>query len=402
MSNHDRQKTMETPHRVEPCQLDTIPGPLADLVAELVAKATRMAGLLHPATATSLAKLLRLANCYYSNLIEGHVTRPRDIERALAEDLDTDRRRRDLQREARAHVRVQREIDERFARGELGEPASVEMIQWIHREFYRDAPASMLTVERTRGASFRMEPGALRSRKEHDNAVGRHQPPLSEFVVRFMAHFERRFALSGMGTAARIVAIPIAHHRLNYIHPFPDGNGRASRLMSHAMALQAGIGAHGLWSVSRGLARGLPGRPSYQDMMDHADAPRAGAVDGRGSLSLRALVEFAGWFCEVMLDQVAFMSSMLEIDGLQERIVKHVQGDLGMGKAEAAIARDVALRGEVARGEAARITGLSERAARDALGRLQGAGLLASATPKGPVSLRVSTTAAEALFPRLF
>jgi hypothetical protein len=27
--------------------------------------------------------------------------------------------------------------------------------------------------------------------------------------------------------------------------------------MSHAMGLSAGIGAHGLWSVSRGLARGL-------------------------------------------------------------------------------------------------------------------------------------------------
>ncbi|WP_287429078.1 Fic family protein, partial [Sphingobium sp.] len=44
-----------------------------------------------------------------------------------------------------------------------------------------------------------------------------------------------------------------AHHRFNWIHPFPDGNGRVSRLMSHAMALKAGIGAHGLWSVSRGL-----------------------------------------------------------------------------------------------------------------------------------------------------
>ena len=32
------------------------------------------------------------------------------------------------------------------------------------------------------------------------------------------------------------MAIAAAHHRFNYIHPFPDGNGRVSRLMSHAMA----------------------------------------------------------------------------------------------------------------------------------------------------------------------
>src|SRR3546814_8167832 len=61
----------------------------------------------------------------------------------------------------------------------------------------------------------------------------------------------------GVGKAKRIIAMATAHHRFNWIHPFPDGNGRVSRLMSHAMGQAAGIGAHGLWSVSRGLARGL-------------------------------------------------------------------------------------------------------------------------------------------------
>jgi Fic family protein len=81
-----------------------------------------------------------------------------------------------------------------------------------------------------------------------------------------------------------------AHHRFNYIHPFYDGNGRVSRLMSHAMAHHAGIGAGGLWSVSRGLARGLqdglPGREEYREMMQLADRVRQGDRDGRGNLSL--------------------------------------------------------------------------------------------------------------------
>ena len=49
-----------------------------------------------------------------------------------------------------------------------------------------------------------------------------------------------------------------------------------TRLLSYAMAQRAGIGAHGLWSISRGLSRGLPGRPTYKAMMDTADTPRAG------------------------------------------------------------------------------------------------------------------------------
>lgn len=99
-------------------------------------------------------------------------------------------------------------------------------------------------------------PGALRNNPEHDVAVGRHLPPNSESVRSFVDYFANRYRAAALSPAQRLLAIPAAHHRFNYIHPFVDGNGRVSRLMSHAMAYQAGIGAHGLWSISRGLARG--------------------------------------------------------------------------------------------------------------------------------------------------
>jgi Fic family protein len=73
-------------------------------------------------------------NCYYSNLIEGHNTRPHDIERALNQELDADAGRRDLQLEARAHIRVQLLIDDRAARGTPGEPASSEFVRWVHAD----------------------------------------------------------------------------------------------------------------------------------------------------------------------------------------------------------------------------------------------------------------------------
>jgi fido (protein-threonine AMPylation protein) len=69
-------------------------------------------------------------------------------------------------------------------------------------------------------------------------------------VDAFMRHFETRYRSESLGAASRILAIPAARHRLNYIHPFPDGKGRVSRLISHAMGHKAGVGAHGLWSIS--------------------------------------------------------------------------------------------------------------------------------------------------------
>jgi Fic family protein len=192
-----------------------------------------------------------------------------------------------------------------------------------------------------------------------------------------------------------------AHHRLNYIHPFLDGNGRVSRLMSHAMALEAGIGAHGLWSISRGLARGLTSRGDYKRMMDHADMPRQGDLDGRGNLSRRALAEFIAWFLKICLDQVRFMTGLFDLDGLAGRLKLYVaRRDL---KAEAFdLLEQTVQRGEFPRGDAPRVTGLKERSARDLLGTLVSDGILASETPKGPVSLRFPLDTIEILFPSLF
>jgi Fic family protein len=217
-----------------------------------------------------------------------------------------------------------------------------------------------------------------------------------------MRYFEQRYNLSHLGTASRIMAIPAAHHRLNYIHPFPDGNGRVSRLMSHAMAHQTGIGAHGLWSISRGLARGLESRGEYKRMMDLADMPRQGDLDGRGNLSLKTLKEFVLWFLKVCLDQVQFMSGLFDLNELKQRLRTLVERSGTLKPQAAAILEEALMRGEFERGEVARITGLPERTARRVLADVTELGLLASSTPKGPVSLRFPESALEELFPRLY
>jgi Fic family protein len=392
---------LETPARIEPCQLAHYPERLADLVSATTAAATMLGARLHPLTAASLADLVRVMNCYYSNLIEGHDTRPRDIERALFNELETDGERRNLQLEARAHIQVQKAIDERHAGGALEEPAEPSFIRWVHERFYDGAPDQLLTIASKRGP-FRMQPGKFRNEARHDNVVGRHVPPSSAVIAPFMAYFGDRFRLEPLGAAARVVAIAIAHHRLNYIHPFPDGNGRVSRLVAHAMALRAGIGAHGLWSISRGLARGLQDRGEYKRMMDLADTPRQGDLDGRGNLSLKALEQYVTWFCEVALDQVRFMSDLFDLDTLAARLERYVTRDLQLAESAVKIVRALLHHGEIPRGDAALITNQPERTARAVLSRLIDTGLVASATPKGAVSLRFTTLSAEALFPRLF
>ena len=391
---------IEAPSRIEPCLLEQTSGPLLDLVADLTDAAARLGARLHPGSAAGLADLVRIMNCYYSNLIEGHNTAPRDIERAMADQFAPEIERRNLQLEARAHIRVQRDIDRRFADGTLPEPASPDFIRALHAAFYADMPEDQLLIG-SGDRAVRMQPGQFRADPGHEVSVGRHLPPSAGMVDAFMDHFERRYRFAGLGRGNRILAIAAAHHRLNYIHPFLDGNGRVSRLMSHAMGLQAGIGAHGLWSVSRGLARGLESRGDYKRMMDHADMPRQGDLDGRGNLSARALAEFTTWFLRVCLDQVTFMDGLFALSTLTGRVKLYV--DRRELRPEAfPLLEQILQRGEMPRGDAARVTGLKERSARDLLGALVADGILGSDTPKGAVSLRFPLHAVELLFPNLF
>ena len=396
---------LETPQRIEPARIEEASPILSDVVADLSAASATLGQTLHPKTAANLADLVRVMNTYYSNLIEGHNTRPRDIQRALAGNFDDDSARRNLQIEAAAHVRVQAEIDRLAATNNLPEPASTDFIRWLHREFYKGAPQEMLRIKGDKH-EFDMVPGEWRSRPEQENAVGRHVPPSSTRVADFMAHFEQRYRFENLGKASRIMALAAAHHRFNYIHPFPDGNGRVSRLMSHAMSHYAGIGAHGLWSISRGLARGLSrgpsGRSEYKTMMDAADTPRQGDLDGRGNLSLRALNEFVLWLLNVSLDQVRFMSELFDLNSLAKRLERYVEQNRELSPEAARLLKEALMRGEFERGEATRITGLPERTARRVLNDVLASGLLASDSPKGAVSLRFPDESLETLFPKLY
>jgi Fic family protein len=392
---------LETPARVEPCFFeDDIPRILADLVSEIQHEASLLGRDLHLDAAAELAELVRVMNCYYSNLIEGHDTRPKDIERALA-GAELDPERRPLALEARAHVLVHRAIDAAHAAGRLLPPTSIPFIMWIHRSFYEEMPEEFRMARGRDGEVIPILPGQFRTQVTEDVEVDRHVPPSSAYVADFMAHFERRFAMADQWASTRVIAVASAHHRLNYIHPFLDGNGRVSRLMSHAMCLRAGIGGHGLWSISRGLARGLHDRGEYKRMMDHADTPRRGDLDGRGNLSQAALKDFCEWFLTVMLDQIRFTRAAFRLDTLEERY-RRLLRDLGHDKRAEDLTSAVLRFGQLDRGDVHTVLKTSERTARNVVSRMVQEGFLRSATPKGPLRIAFPLDYRDRLFPNLF
>ena len=392
---------LETPGRIEPLLFEEhIPAELADLSVEIERAAHGLGAGLHPCSAAELAGLVRVMNCYYSNLIEGHNTRSRDIERALA-GAELHEEIRPLALEARAHVIVQQHIDDMHRSRTLPPPTSIEFLTWIHKAFYEEMPEDFRFVDHPDGRREEIVPGRMREEGDAEVAVGRHRPPSSARVPAFMAYFDRRFRTAERSASGRIIAIASAHHRLNYIHPFPDGNGRVSRLMSHAMALNAGIGAQGLWSISRGLARGLEDRGEYKRMMDHADSERRGERDGRGNLSEAALMEYCVWFLNAMLDQIVFSTKLFDLAGLERRY-RRLVGDVVDDKRAPDLAVAVLRQGELERGQARRALRTSERTARNTLKKLIDAGFLASASPKTPVRLAFPLDYRERLFPNLF
>jgi Fic family protein len=216
-----------------------------------------------------------------------------------------------------------------------------------------------------------------------------------------MAHFSKRFAVAENRASQRIIAIAAAHHRLTYIHPFIDGNGRVSRLLSHAMIHKGGIGGMGLWSISRGLARGLKDKSEYKRMLNYADSPRQGDRDGRGNLSESALKDFSEWFLSVALDQIRFSTAVFALDGLEKRYRALIR-DISDDKRAPDLIAAVLKQGALDRGDAHFALKTSERTARNTLSDMVQRGFLKSDTPKTPVRIAFPLDYRERLFPNLF
>lgn len=368
--------------------------PLVDLTVELAGRASGFRGSLPAGVRLALAGLVRSMNCYYSNLIEGHDTHPVDIERALKGDYSADAGKRALQLEAGAHIAVQKWIDEG---GLEGRAATVEGLSEIHRRFCGLLPEELLWVEHpeSRGR-IKVVPG---KRRERDVRVGRHVPVSPGAVPRFLERFDAVYGRLGRTDA--ILGAAAAHHRLLWIHPFLDGNGRVARLMSHAMLLRA-LDSGGVWSVARGLARR---ESEYKRLLGACDGERRNDLDGRGRLSEEALAEFTSFFLSICIDQVTFMEGLVQPGRLRDRVLIWTEEEVRAGalpSKSGAVLEAVLLRGELPRGEAAGLIGSGDRQARRVTSALIERGVLVSESSRAPLRPAFPAALAARWLPGLF
>jgi len=367
---------------------------LTDLALTLASRSAGLRRSLPEGVVIALASLVRSMNCYYSNLIEGHDTHPIDIERALKKDYSADPKKRSLQREAEAHIAVQKWIDDG---GIKGRAVSVEGILEIHRRFCELLPADMLVVEHpATKEQLRVVPGEVR---KYDVEVGAHVPVSAGALPRFLARFEEVY--SKLGPSEIVLAAAAAHHRLAWIHPFLDGNGRVMRLMSYATLLET-LETGGVWSIARGLARSVD---TYKGHLAACDVPRRNDLDGRGHLSEEALAEFTRYFLETCVDQVRFMEDLVQPDRLRVRIGRWVAEEVALGtlhEKSSTLLEAILYRGEIPRGDVPRTLDVSERTASRVVAALVERGVLTSQTPKAALRISFPATLASYWMPGLF
>jgi Fic family protein len=370
-------------------------GEITDLALELTQKAAGFRRSLPPSLLASLADLVRSMNCYYSNLIEGHDTHPVDIERALRNDYSKDARKRDLQKEAKAHITVQKWIDGGGLKGGLA--ITAEGIREIHRRFCELLPEDLLWAEDpATKEKLPVVPGEWRKR---DVKVGTHVAISAGALPRFLERFEQVY--TKVGKTESIIATAAAHHRLLWIHPFTDGNGRVTRLMSHAMMLEL-LDTGAVWSVARGLARRVA---DYKSLLANCDLTRRNDLDGRGTLSEEALAEFTRFFLKVCIDQVDFMESLVQPDRLRARILMWAEEEIRLGQLPArsgTVLEALLYRGELPRGDADVVAGTSERQGRRIVSTLLEKEVLTSDSSRAPLRLAFPAVLASRWMPGLF
>ncbi len=373
---------------------------LSELTCEILKASGRLTGQVHsPLVLKQVADLIREMNCYYSNLIEGHKTIPRDIERAMQRDFSHDQTQHDNQQLSLAHIAVEKLMEDRLADVTVDVYAP-DFICWLHREFYTRLPESQHWAVTHSGQRYRITPGGLR---DFMVEVGKHTAPDFESLPKFLNRFHSFYGDKYILESDRLVAIAAAHHRMAWIHPFGDGNGRVIRLQSHAQLIRHGIAGHGLWTLSRGLARW---RQRYYASLAAADRGRRSDLDGRGNLSDAALADFCVFFLETMLDQIQFMSELLGLPALRTRVERYFQFQalhLNRYREEIMrVARTLVDEGEIPRARVQEITGKAATVSAEIIKRGLDEGFFETPSPKGPLRVAFPAKIHEFYFPQLF
>ncbi|WP_395719544.1 Fic family protein [Prosthecobacter sp.] len=348
-----------------------------------------------------IAALVHEMNSYYSNLIEGHKTFPKEIEQAMRDDFSDNSDKRANQFLSKAHIAVELLMRTRLEQEPDLRIQSAEFICWLHHEFYSRLPEELHFGERRDGTKYKIDIGQLRA---FEVEVGGHQPPHYASLPDFMKRFDDFYDSNRILATNQLIALAAAHHRLAWIHPFGDGNGRVARLHSQAWLIRCKADGGGLWTISRGLARQ---KDEYYRHLSAADQGRLNDFDGRGNLSDKGLADFCLFFMRCMIDQIDFMASLLDLQTLIARMEAHLhltypQWSLKEREQIGRILKAALVDGEIDRTTATRVAGVSPATGTKLIRKALDAGLLSTPSPKGSLSLVFDSNVLESYFPKLY
>lgn len=353
----------------------------------------------------AVENLLLKVNSYYSNKIESEGTRIADIEKAMRKEYSNDKKIKNLQMLSVAHIEVQKEIITSISMGKSMKPYSKELICAIHFSFYtKDGMDAFLDVS-TEDEKVVMVPGKLRHR---DVQIKDHVAPVAVEVENLVDRYEYMYGTSlKLRKSLQLIYAMASHHRLAWIHPFLDGNGRTSRLALDATLRYMGFEGYGLWNISRGLARDQKG---YREALRQADLPRRGDYDGKGELTAEGLERFVDFMLNIALNQVRYMGDFLKMDSLARRMELFVQRvEDGMVPAikgtlpahAGKLLNHLLLHGECIRGDIKKVIDKGESTATKMTRALLDMELIASDNYKAPVRININSGMASFIFPDL-
>lgn len=376
---------------------------LPDKAVGLATSSAKLSGNLADATRNTIREYMAVINSYYSNLIEGNKTRPHEIRAAQKGEYSEDPAKRDLQQESVSHIQVQNWIEEQaFDKDSLYAP---EFFKAVHKQFYLGIPESLwLLRDQHNEVKGKVVPGEWRTELVD---VGQHVPQDPVNITVLMQQFCEVYHPNRFAGDKKFIAAMCAHHRLVWIHPFADGNGRVARLFTDEALKSIGLESYGVWCLSRGIARSSD---QYKTLLARADSSRQGDLDGRGVLSEKHLINFCDFMLDTAIDQIDYISDLLQLNKMHKRIDSYIQarndgrvpGVTGKVKEVAGlILYNAFVKGELERSLAYELCGMPERSARRLIGQLKDGGLLSEISSKSPLKWEIPEHAEPWYFPNL-
>jgi len=229
-------------HGLKPPKCELIERPIASRITEKLERLNSLRPL-PQSTLESLREKLEVEMTYHSNAIEGNRLTLRETWLVLKRGVTIGGKSVEEHLEATNHLEA------------------ILLLEALARSRQSVSEADVLKLHAVILDKIRSDAGQYR-RGRVFIAGAKHVPPSPKLVPELMKEVLQELNSSSKGIDAVISAARL-HHRLAWIHPFTDGNGRLARLLTNLRLMRAGFPP---------IILKKPERRAYYSTLEKADA----------------------------------------------------------------------------------------------------------------------------------